>query len=190
MGKASRRRPRTDTDVLNSGWPLLLHPNRLLSTVCLPIATFDDGLAYLVDQLVKAMRVTHGMGVAAPQAGEPCRVFVWTQDAKEWAIVNPEIVEADGEQIGREECLSMPGVDLQVARSMRVVMRGFDIEGTEMEREGTGLTARTWQHEIDHLDGVMMLDRVNRQLRRNAERQWEKRRVPHSGTRARTRVSA
>jgi peptide deformylase len=118
------------------------------------------------------MELEEGIGLAAPQVGVRKRIF--TYDLHEGdgpaVAINPEIVESDGEILSDEGCLSVPGYRFEVVRAERVVMRAIDLDGHEVLLEGDDLLARMIQHEIDHLDGVLLLDRVEPDIRREALR--------------------
>jgi peptide deformylase len=102
----------------------------------------------------------HGIGLAAPQVGVPKRVIVMDVDGVKLALINPEILTAEGEDADTEGCLSVPGVFGTVKRSAKVVVRGLDPDGTVRDIEATALLARCLQHEIDHLDGVLFTDKA------------------------------
>jgi peptide deformylase len=119
----------------------------------------------LVDDMIDTMYAAPGVGLAAPQVGVPLRVFVVDVSVGRdpdglLVFINPEIVERDGMQLEEEGCLSVPGFNATVVRPSRVVLKGRDRQWQEQQREGTGLLARAFQHEIDHLDGQMFVDRL------------------------------
>ena len=119
----------------------------------------------LIDDMIDTMYAAPGIGLAAPQVGVPLRVFVVDlsvgRDADQLAtLVNPEFVEREGMQIEEEGCLSLPGFDASVVRPARVVIKALDRTGQERTMEATGLLARAFQHEMDHLDGVLFVDRL------------------------------
>jgi len=130
-----------------------------------PVTTFDATLHKLIDDMIETMYAAPGIGLAAPQVGVPLRVSVidltvGKRGGEVFELVNPEFVERDGMQLEDEGCLSVPGFNATVARPARVVVRAFDRHGRERTIEGTGLLARALQHEIDHLDGKLFLDRL------------------------------
>jgi peptide deformylase len=137
-----------------------------------PVAVFDGNLDRLIDDMVETMYAAPGVGLAAPQVGVPLRVCVidlsvGKRGGELLALVNPEFVERDGMQLEDEGCLSVPGFTATVPRPASVVVRALDRRGTVRTIEGTGLLARALQHEIDHLDGRLFLDRlrgIKRQL--------------------------
>jgi peptide deformylase len=119
----------------------------------------------LVDDMVATMYAAPGIGLAAPQVGVALRIFVIDLSVGRdpsglLVMINPVFVEQEGVQLEEEGCLSMPGFAATVVRPARVVVRGLDREGREQTREGTGLLARAFQHEMDHLDGRLFVDRL------------------------------
>jgi|SRR5918995_1476385 peptide deformylase len=145
--------------------PILRYGERPLHAPAEPVARFDQTLHTLVDDMVETMYAAPGIGLAAPQVGTPLRVFVvdlsvGRDPAQLIVMVNPEFVEREGTQLEEEGCLSLPGFNATVLRPARAVVRGFDRDGLEQRIEGTGLLARAFQHEIDHLDGRLFVDRL------------------------------
>ena len=115
----------------------------------------------LVADMLETMRDAPGVGLAAPQVGVLERIFVWEVEDEHGAIVNPVIVQSSAEKLEEEEgCLSLPGLYYPVERSERVVVTGQDVDGNPISLEAEGLLARVCQHEIDHLDGVLFIDRL------------------------------
>jgi len=124
-----------------------------------------DHVQQLIDDLIQTMYAAPGIGLAAPQIGVPLRVFVADLSLGRTAddlivMINPEFVERDGLQLEDEGCLSVPGFNATVVRPSRAVVRGLDRTGTSRTIEGTGLLARALQHEMDHLDGMLFVDRL------------------------------
>jgi peptide deformylase len=151
--------------------PILRYGERPLHAPAEPVSRFDQILQALIDDMVETMYAAPGIGLAAPQVGVSQRVFVVDlsvgRDPSQLIVmVNPEFVEREGTQLEEEGCLSLPGFNATVLRPSRVVVRGFDREGREQRIEGTGLLARAFQHEIDHLDGRLFVDRL-RGIRRD-----------------------
>ena len=127
--------------------------------------TFDAELETLIDDMIETMYAAPGIGLAAPQVGVARQVCVidlsvGKRGGELLTLVNPEFVERDGMQLEEEGCLSVPGFNATVARPARVVVRARDRRGAERTIEGTGLLARALQHEIDHLEGKLFLDRL------------------------------
>lgn len=130
-----------------------------------PVEQFDEDLQRLVDDMIVTMYAAPGVGLAAPQIGVPLRVFVVDVSVGRnpddlMVFINPEFVEREGMQIEEEGCLSLPGFNATVARPSRVVLSGLDRHGHERVVEGSGLLARAFQHEMDHLDGRLFVDRL------------------------------
>jgi peptide deformylase len=136
-----------------------------LQGVAAPVETVDDEIRRLIDDMVDTMYAAPGVGLAAPQIGVPLRVAVIDLSVGKrggdlLALVNPEFVERDGMQLEEEGCLSVPGFTATVPRPSRVIVRALDRTGTSQTIEGTGLLARALQHEVDHLDGRLFLNRI------------------------------
>jgi peptide deformylase len=145
----------------------------VLRTTALPVEQFDDALRSAIERMGELMRDALGVGLAANQVGVLQRVFVYRVDPEHpvTAVVNPVLESASEEQESAEEgCLSLPAVHLEVERPAQVRLRGRDAEGAELVVEASGLEARVIQHELDHLNGVLILDRVSREQRKEAMR--------------------
>jgi peptide deformylase len=149
--------------------PVLLLPHASLTTRAASVDGIDEGALAVAADLIETMRSTsHSVGVAAPQLGVPLRAFAVdvTGHAKarschgEVVLFNPEVLMAEGREIGREGCMSVPDLTGDVARASRVVVRGLGLDGTERVLDCDAFEARAVQHEIDHLDGRLFLDRV------------------------------
>lgn len=160
---------------------IVLLGDPVLRTPAAPVELFNDELRALVDQMYATMYHAEGVGLAAPQIGLSVRVFVVDvrdDDAPlggRFALINPAIVQVSRETDRQSEgCLSIPGLEEVVERPERVVMRGFDPGGNPLEVEADGLLARALQHEKDHLDGVLFLDRVSALKRRMLLKKWRK----------------
>jgi peptide deformylase len=134
--------------------------DRRLRTKCPRVPKVDDSTRKLIDDMVDTMRGAPGIGLAAPQVGVLLRVIVAEVDDHLHALVNPEIVRVEGEQVGDEGCLSIPGYVGEVKRFERVVVKAKNRAGKEVRVRGEGLLARCLQHEIDHIDGVLFTDRL------------------------------
>ena len=135
------------------------------------VTTFDGWLAALVRDLEETVDNPGRAGVAAPQIGVSARVFSYNIDGVIGHMVNPVIVERSEEtQDGDEGCLSVPGIWAPTVRALRCVAEGFDVDGKPLRLEGEGLMARCLQHEVDHLDGMLYLDRLERSVRKKAMR--------------------
>jgi peptide deformylase len=125
------------------------------------VAKVDASVVKLIDDLAETMLAAPGAGLAAPQIGVPLRVFVVKGEENQViGLVNPELVRGDGVQVGYEGCLSYPGWVGEVARHENVVVKGRNRHGKEVRIKATGFTARAYQHELDHLDGILFIDRL------------------------------
>jgi peptide deformylase len=131
-----------------------------LRTKCPKVPKVDDSVRRLIDDMVDTMRDAPGIGLAAPQVGVLLRVIVCEVEDHLHALVNPEIVRAEGEQVGDEGCLSIPGYIGEVKRFDRVVVKAKNRVGKEVRVRADGLLARCLQHEIDHVDGILFTDRL------------------------------
>ncbi|HEX5475411.1 MAG TPA: peptide deformylase [Vicinamibacterales bacterium] len=145
--------------------PILRYGDRTLHVQAAPVTAFDDELHRLIDDMIETMYAAPGIGLAAPQIGVPLRVFVvdlsvGRKSGDLIVMANPVFVERDGDQLEEEGCLSAPGFNATVLRPGRVVVKGWDRNGDEHTREGTDLLARAFQHEMDHLDGIVFIDRL------------------------------
>jgi peptide deformylase len=145
--------------------PIVRYGGDVLHRPARDVDVITDEVTTLVDDMVATMYAAPGIGLAAPQIGVPLRVFVidlsvGRDPAGLIVMINPVFVEQDGVQLEEEGCLSLPGFTATVARPARVVVSGLDRDGREQTREGTGLLARAFQHEMDHLDGRLFVDRL------------------------------
>ncbi|TME94254.1 MAG: peptide deformylase [Chloroflexi bacterium] len=141
--------------------PILNFDQPVLREKAKRVGRVDTSIQRLIDDLAETMLAAPGAGLAAPQIGVPLRVCVVKGDDNQiWALVNPEVVKHDGVQVGYEGCLSYPGWVGEVARYETVVVKGRSRRGKEVRIKSSGFTARAFQHEIDHLDGVLFTDRL------------------------------
>jgi peptide deformylase len=149
----------------------------VLKTRAREVAEFDDSLKRLTEEMLQTLRAGEGrMAIAANQVGVLKRVFVAEADGEVYVLVNPVIEERSEEtETALEGCLSMPGIGVEVERHSGVVVSGRDGEGRPVRFEVEGEIARMVQHETDHLDGVLMLDRAKPEERRRALREWRER---------------
>lgn len=149
----------------------------VLREMCREVDSVDGEIRALIDDLLETMYGEDGIGLAAPQIGVPVRVFVYDvrdDEIEPGVLVNPRIVEATGKQKEVEGCLSIPGLDEVVERSGHVVVEGLDRDGEPVRIEADGLLSRCLQHEYDHLDGVLFIDRVSPLKRRMLLKKWSK----------------
>ena len=145
--------------------PIVRYGDPVLARKAEPVAEVDDEIRRLIDDMIETMYAAPGIGLAAPQVGVPLRVFVidisgGRKGGEVIALVNPEFVERTGMQLEEEGCLSVPGHNATVARPERAVVRGLNRDGELVTIDGTGLLARALQHEVDHLDGTLFLNRL------------------------------
>jgi peptide deformylase len=153
----------------------------VLKTRALPVSRFDEELRKQVDWMRDLMDGALGVGLAATQVGIVERLLVYRveHDSPIVAVINPEIEWRGSElETAEEGCLSIPGVHVDVERNLHVRVGAVDETGTPFKIEASGLEARVLQHEIDHLDGVLMLDRTTREQRRDAMRTWRELQLP------------
>ena len=139
---------------------ILTRDNPRLRIKASRVPKVDDGVRKLMDDMVETMVANNGVGLAATQVGVSLRVIVLKVDNQVYQLANPEIIRASGEQIGYEGCLSVPGYIGEVARAQRVVAKALNRHGKEVRIKGEDLLARALQHEIDHLDGVLFVDKL------------------------------
>ena len=132
----------------------------VLRKVCRPVEKFDEKLHLLLDDMYETMLSADGVGLAAPQIGILRRIAVIDVGEGKIELINPEIIKTSGEQTGDEGCLSSPGVFGKVTRPMNVTVKARDRFGKEFEISGKELLARAFCHEIDHLDGVLFVDKI------------------------------
>jgi peptide deformylase len=155
----------------------------ILRTRAVEVVDFDNELRQLVADLTDTMVDSHGAGLAAPQIGVGLRVFTWHVDGELGHLVNPLLQLSDDCQDGEEGCLSFPGLRREVRRAARAVATGFDMYGEPVTIDGTELLARCLQHETDHLDGILFVDRMDPSQRKLAmkavrEAEWAGGSVP------------
>ena len=141
--------------------PILTQEHPILRQKARKVTKVDASIVRLLDDLAETMYAAPGAGLAAPQIGVPLRVCVVKGDENQhYGLVNPVIVKAEGSQIGYEGCLSIPGWVGEVERYETVVVKGLNRRGREVRIKANGFTARAFQHEIDHLDGILFTDRL------------------------------
>ncbi|WP_025157654.1 peptide deformylase [Leifsonia aquatica] len=144
----------------------------VLKTPSLPVGEIDEGVRGLVEDLVDSVLPPGRAGVAAPQIGVNLRAFSYNVDGEVGYVINPELVEVSGEpELVDEGCLSVPGLWFKTLRYPFARVRGLDVDGNEIEVSGTGVMAQALQHETDHLDGKLYLDRLDKETRREAMKQ-------------------
>lgn len=148
---------------------LIYYGNKLLKETAQEVTNIDGNIAGLIDSMYKIMYKANGIGLAAPQIGLSSRIIVIDtkeNDGSPIALINPVIKQKDDNQVIYEEgCLSLPGIMSDIIRPERVLVSGLDINGKKTEIEADGLLARVFQHEIDHLDGVLFIDHIEQHVR-------------------------
>lgn len=152
------------------GDPVLRAPSR-------PVEMIDAEVRALIDDMIETMHAYDGIGLAAPQVGVPIRAFVYDvrePESESGVLINPEIIGSEGLVRESEGCLSIPNLTEIVERAADVVVRGLDRKGEETTITASGLLSRCLQHEIDHLDGVLFIDRVSPLKRRLLLSKWAK----------------
>ena len=141
----------------------------VLRTPAPDVQSFDEFLRRLTDNMFETMYDAPGVGLAAPQVGVSLRFFVYDDgQGSKGAVANPRLVRAEGEQVDEEGCLSVPGLYYETPRALRIRVEGQDIQGRPIAVDGAGLLARIFQHETDHLEGMLYLDRLSPDDRRRA----------------------
>lgn len=134
------------------------------------VTDIDSNLVQLVDDMFDVMYEAPGVGLAAPQIGISRRIFVFDSDDRRGVLINPEIVESSGEWEFEEGCLSVPGLHWPIVRPREVLLRGVDLDGNTVEVEADDFEARIFQHELDHLDGVLLVEHLSDEQRQDAKR--------------------
>ncbi|MBI3970442.1 MAG: peptide deformylase [Chloroflexi bacterium] len=141
--------------------PIVTDPeNKVLRGKAKRVGRIDDYVRRLIDDMVETMRAAPGVGLAAPQIGVPLRVIVVDYEDQLFAVVNPEIVKSSGDETDEEGCLSAPHWQGPVSRAASLIVKGRDRDGKEVRIKAEGWLARIFQHECDHLEGTIFLDRV------------------------------
>lgn len=141
-------------------YQVLKLPDETLRTRSAAVAKINDGILRVLDNMRDTLYAEEGLGLAAPQIGVLKRLIVIDTGEQFIELINPEIIEREGEKTGTEGCLSVPGIIGRVSRSLYVKVRGLNRQGEEVEIEGSDLLAKALQHEIDHLDGILFIDKA------------------------------
>jgi len=144
---------------------ILAYPDPILKKKAEPVERIDEDIKKLVEDMAETMYMAPGVGLAAPQIGKSLRIII--VDATRtgdgfMALINPEIISSEGECKEEEGCLSVPDFKENIKRKEKVLVKGLDIKGNEVQLPADGLLAIALQHEIDHLDGILILDKVSR----------------------------
>jgi peptide deformylase len=169
-------------DEMHEDLKIIFWPDPRLTKVSKPVVVFDQKLKDLAGRMFELMRQAKGVGLAAPQVGQNIRLFITNHNgepASDRVYVNPVLSDADGEEEAEEGCLSLPKININVFRSKTLRMKAMDLEGKPFELTETGYLARVWQHETDHLNGILLLDRMgpvarmaNRKLMKELEENY------------------
>lgn len=144
--------------------PVKIYPDPVLKQKAVPVSDFGSKMQKLFEDMIETMYEEDGVGIAAPQVGVSQRIFIACPTVKkgeEYVVVNPQVYEVSGRQVGVEGCLSVPGVSGEVARAKMVKIKYQDRYGKPQDIEAKDFFARIIQHEIDHLDGMLFVDRVS-----------------------------
>lgn len=141
------------------------YPDEVLKRKAQLITEIDGELQKLIDNMIKTMYATQGVGLSAPQVGVSKRLIIVDTSRRQEnqsliVLINPEIVSSEGEILSEEGCLSLPGFITKLKRKEKVYVKGLNRKGKEIEIEATGLLSRALQHEIDHLEGTLIIDRI------------------------------
>jgi len=154
-----------------STYPVRVFGDPVLKQKAKDVTEIDGQLARFVETMVDTMYEAAGVGLAAPQVGVQKRMFTFDVGEGPQVLINPEVAEATGEWTYEEGCLSIPGFHFEIVRPKVVTMTGIDLDGNEVVIEGDELLGRVFLHELDHLDGVLMLDRLDPDERKRALRE-------------------
>lgn len=170
-------------DIRLVGDPVLRQPAAAVTEI-------DDRLARLAADMIVTMREAPGIGLAAPQVGVQKRMFVYDlqDDQGPHTVINPVVSEARGEWVYEEGCLSVPGLSWEIVRAKEVHLTGLDLDGSEVSFEADDLLARMFQHEVDHLDGILLLERLDDDQAKQAKRELRDRALGMEGAGPRRRL--
>ena len=142
---------------------IILYPDPRLKKMSKPVQKFDQELRDLVTRMFEVMRKAEGVGLAAPQVGKNIRLFVMNptgEKGDDRVYINPILSDAEGQEESEEGCLSLPDIHVKVIRSKTIRIQAQDVEGNAFEQTATGFAPRVWQHEFDHLNGILLTDRM------------------------------
>jgi peptide deformylase len=162
-------------------YPIRLFGDPVLRQRSREVEDIDGALARLISTMYDTMHEAVGVGLAAPQVGVQKRIFTYDVGDGDTVVINPEVVETSGEWAYEEGCLSLPGFSFEIVRPKLVTLRGLDLDGNEVVVEADELLARVFLHELDHLDGKLMLDRLEPDERKRALRELRDRDLVAAG---------
>lgn len=157
--------------------PIRTYGDPVLVTATTNVENIDAKIAALCQSMIETMHDAPGVGLAANQIGVQKRLFVYDKGDGPHVVINPVIVETSGEWVYEEGCLSVPGLSWEIVRPNHVHLRGLDLDGNELDIETEEYEARIFQHECDHLDGVLLVERLTDEQRREAKKLLRKRRL-------------
>ncbi|MGQ3686270.1 MAG: peptide deformylase [Candidatus Loosdrechtia sp.] len=143
---------------------IIIYPDPILRKKAKPLTEINKEVHQKVEDMMELMCQAKGIGLAAPQTGWSVRLFiidVGGDTYEEKVFINPTIIEGTGELNKEEGCLSLPGITGKVIRAQKIKARAYNLKGQEIEIEAEGLAARAWQHEMDHLDGILFIDKIS-----------------------------
>ncbi len=162
---------------------IISYPDPRLRKISTEVQKFDESLSALAKRMFELMREAKGVGLAAPQVGKNIRLFITNHSGKpedDRVYVNPVISDAEGEESSQEGCLSLPNITVDVGRPVTAIIRAKDLSGNPIDQTESGYIARIWQHELDHLNGVLIIDRMgptakmeNRKILKELEDKYE-----------------
>ena len=144
-------------------YPIVKYGDPVLEKPAEPVTAFDDELKKLVEDMFESMYAAHGVGLAAPQVGKNLRLFVMNPSGEagdDQVYINPVLSDADGDDEAEEGCLSLPDIHVKVVRNKKMKIAAQDLEGNAFTETGSGFITRVWQHEFDHLNGILLTDRL------------------------------
>ena len=156
--------------------PIRTYGDAVLNTATTLVENIDGKIAALAESMLETMYDAPGVGLAANQIGVQKRLFVYDQGDGPHVVVNPVIVETSGEWVYEEGCLSVPGLSWEIVRANEVHLRGYDLDGNELDIQTNEYEGRILQHECDHLDGVLLVERLTDEQKKEAKKFLRKRR--------------
>ena len=191
VGPTARRSGHDVGSLSRMSYEIRTFGDPVLVTRAAEVADINGKVVRMVDEMFETLYDSDsGIGLAAPQVGIQRQIFVWDMDDDPRVIINPKIVESEGEWVYDEGCLSIPGLFVEMTRPKKVLMRGVDLDGNEIEIEADELEARLFQHELDHLNGVLMFDRMQPEQRKEALAEYARLVEQASGVTAPRRLRA
>ncbi|MEY4366488.1 MAG: peptide deformylase [Actinomycetota bacterium] len=156
------------------GYDIRTFGDPVLAAVADEVENIDAKIVRLSESMLQAMYRAPGLGLAAPQIGVQKKIFVYDIDDQPITLINPRIVESSGEWVYDEGCLSIPGLYVEMLRPKQVLLEAVDLDGNEIRVEADELLARLFQHELDHLNGVLMFDRMTEEQKKEALAEYRK----------------